>query len=40
MFLTTQVDRLKTEDCYEKEYFEAMFGAKTTFRQNMAIKFF
>ena len=27
-YVTTQVDRLKTEDCQEKAHFEAMFGAK------------
>jgi len=35
--VTTQVDRLKAEGCQGKAYFEAMFGAKLTFRQSTAI---
>ena len=37
---TTQVDRLKVEDCQEKAHFKAMSDARITFRQSTAIVLF
>jgi len=39
-FVTTQVDRLKAEDCYGKAHFKAMFDARITFLQSTATVLF